>query len=161
MNYTELVTETEVELTELENKQKLVQFQKRIRFLLALKRGQAKTQEQAGAEVGWKLRQSQSIWHLYRIGGTSLVLKKNARWQKGKLTDEQRRQLSEQLAESGGAASLAAVQSHVRTAFGVQYTIGGVSGLCGRLKIKLKTARPVNIKKDEEAAAEYKKTLAR
>ncbi len=160
MNYAELITETEAELTELETRQKLVQFQKRICFLRLLKSGEAKTQAKAGAMVGWKLRQSQKIWQLYRTGGTNSVLQKNARWQTGKLTKEQRGQLSEQLAEAGGAASLAAVQNHIAASFSVHYTIGGISGLCQRLRIKLKTARPVNIKKDEARAAEYKKTLA-
>ncbi len=160
MNYAELIVESEAELTELENKQKLVQFQKRLRFLRLLKSGEVKTQAAAGAMVGWKLRQSQKIWQLYRRGGTSFVLQKNARWQTGKLTNEQRSQLSEQLAQAGGAASLAAVQNHIAAAFGARYTIGGVSGLCRRLRIKLKTARPVNVKKDEARAAEYKKTSA-
>lgn len=160
MNYAELIVESEAELTELENKQKLVQFQKRLGFLRLLKSGEAKTQAKAGIMVGWRLRQSQKIWHLYRTGGTSLVLQKNARWQTGKLTNQQRRQLSEQLAAIGGAASLAQVQNHIAETFGAHYTIGGVSGLCQRLHIKLKTARPVNVKKDEARAAEYKKTSA-
>lgn len=65
MNYAELIAETEAELIELENKQKLVQFQKRICFLRLLKSGTAPTQEKAGAMPGWKLRQSQKIWQLY------------------------------------------------------------------------------------------------
>lgn len=160
MNYVALIAETEAELTELENKQKLVQFQKRIGFLRLLKSGEAKTQEKAGAMVGWKLRQSQKIWQFYRVGGTSLVLQKNANWQTGKLTNEQCGQLSEQLAAAGGAVSLSAVQNQIASSFGAHYTIGGVSGLCRRLKIKLKTARPTNIKKDEARALEYKKTSA-
>jgi transposase len=160
MNYAELIVESEAALSELENKQKLVQFQKRLRFLRLLKNGAAKTQVKAGQMVGWKLRQSQKIWQLYRVGGVSSVLQKNARWQTGKLSVEQRGKLSEQLAAAGGAASLAAVRNHIETTFGVCYTIGGVSGLCQRLKIKLKTARPRNILKDEARALEYKKTLA-
>jgi hypothetical protein len=45
MNYNALIAETEDELKEIEQKQKLVQFQKRIGFLLALKSGAAQTQE--------------------------------------------------------------------------------------------------------------------
>jgi len=160
MNYSELIAETEAELTGLENKQKLVQFQKRLRFLCLLKSGAAKTQAAAGAMVGWKLRQSQKIWQLYRVSGVSGVRRKNRNWQTGKLSVEQHAELSEQLAATGGAASLATVQSHITEVFGRHYTIGGVSGLCRRLKITLKTARPTNIEKDEKRVAEYKKTLA-
>lgn len=161
MNYAALITDTEAELTVLENKQKLVQFQKRLRFLRLLKTGEAATQEKAGAMVGWKLRQSQKIWHLYRVGGIEQVLRRNRNWQQGKLSAEQRTELGEHLAASNGAGSLALIQSHIRAAFGVDYTVGGVSDLCQRLKIKLKTARPANLKKDEERAGEYKKTLVR
>jgi len=160
MNYSERIAETEAELTGLENKQKLVQFQKRLRFLCLLKSGAAKTQTAAGAMVGWKLRQSQKIWQLYRVSGVSGVLRKNRNWQTGKLSVEQHAELSEQLAATGGAASLATVQSHIAEVFGRHYTIGGVSGLCQRLKITLKTARPTNIEKDAKRVAEYKKTLA-
>jgi len=55
---------------------------------------------------------------------------------------------------------LAEVRSVIKQSFGVRYTIGGVGQLCGRLRIKLKTARPSNIKKDVEAVQAYKKTLA-
>ena len=160
MNYSERIAETEAELTGLENKQKLVQFQKRLRFLCLLKSGAAKTQAVAGAMVGWKLRQSQKIWQLYRVSGVSGVLRKNRNRQTGKLSVEQHAELSEQLAATGGAASLATVQRHIAEVFGRHYTIGGVSGLCQRLKITLKTARPTNIEKDAKRVAEYKKTLA-
>jgi transposase len=158
MKYAELIAETETELNELENKQKLVQFQKRISFLRLLKSGAASTQEQAGRQVGWKLRQAQKIWRLYREGGVAGVLQKNERWQTGKLTSEQRTELIKQLSASGGE-SLAAVQNYIEQAFGICYSIGGVSVLCQRLKIKLKTARPTNVKKDEQQVAAYKKTL--
>jgi transposase len=160
MNYAELIAEAEAELTALENKQKLVQFQKRIRFLRLLKTGAAKTQAAAGEMVGWKLRQAQKIWQLYRTGGVEEALRRNQNWHQGKLSAVERTQLSEHLSVSNGAMSLAAIRHHIQSTFGVDYTIGGISDLCGRLKIKLKTARPANVLKDEEQAGEYKKTLA-
>ncbi len=71
MNYSEIISETESALQELENAQKLVQFQKRVRFLRLLKSGEAATQKQAGEIVGWKLRQAQQIWQLYRGQGVA------------------------------------------------------------------------------------------
>jgi len=159
MKYAQLIVETEAELKNTENKQRLVQFQKRIRFLWLLKTEAATTQREAGEMVGWKLRQSQKIWQLYREGGLKSVLRKNTGWQSGKLSADQRGRLNEQLAASKGAESLAAVKSYIESEFGVCYSIGGVSGLCQRLKIKLKTARPSNMKKDKEQVAAYKKTF--
>jgi len=59
-----MISETDAELQRVEKKQKLVQLQNRVRFLLVLKSGDGRTQAEAGAAVGWKLRQSQKIWHL-------------------------------------------------------------------------------------------------
>ncbi len=160
MNYAELIIETEEELKESENCQKLVQFQKRIRFLRLLKTGAAKTQKQAGEMVGWQLRNAQKIWQLYRRQRLDAVVRENKHWYFGKLSSRELAQLQNYLAMFG-AADLAQVQAVIQTRFNVSYTVGGVSAVCRRLKIKLKTARPVNAKKDAERAVAYKKTLER
>ena len=59
-----------------------------------------------------------------------------------------------------GAGSLSEARDLIEQMFGVKYSESGVCVLFQRLRIKLKTARPTNIKKDERAAAEDKKTLA-
>lgn len=159
MKYSVLITESEEELKEKEKAQKLVQFQKRVHFLWLLKSGTAKTQEQAGVMVGWKLRNAQKIWQIYREGGLTGVLHKNERWHFGKLSSQELARLKNYLAEFG-ADSLGEVRDYIETAFGASYTVGGVSWLCARMKIKLKTARPANAKKDEAKAQAYKKTLA-
>jgi len=160
MNYAEMISETDAELQRVEKKQKLVQFQNRVRFLLVLKSGVARTQAEAGAEVGWKLRQSQKIWRLYREGGLAEVLRKPQRWGFGKLSSHEIARLQNYTAQFG-AESLTAVRAYLERACGVSYTIGGVSALCGRLKIKLKTARPANALKDVGKVEAYKKTLGR
>jgi transposase len=58
-----------------------------------------------------------------------------------------------------GAGSLGEARDYIETAFGASYIVGGVSWLRARMKIKLKTARPANARKDEAKAAEYKKTF--
>jgi len=159
MNYAEIIIESEEELKSIGKKQKLVQLEKRIRFLRLLKSGVAKTQAAAGQVVGWKLRQSQKIWKLYRDGGLSAVLEKPKRWGFGKLSSRQIAELQKYLTEFG-ANSLLEVSKYLEQSFGVLYTEAGVSALCFRLKIKLKTARPSNAKKDEGVVGRYKKTLA-
>ncbi len=158
MNYTEIIGETESQLQELEDTQKLVQFQKRVRFLRLLKNGKATTQKQAGAIVGWKLRQSQQIWQLYRGQGLAGVLRKPERWHFGKLSSLQLARLQRYLAEFG-ADSLAEAKDLIEQMYGVRYTESGVCVLFQRLRIKLKTARPANTKKDEAGVIGYKKTL--
>lgn len=159
MNYAEIITESEEELKRVEKKQKLVQFQRRVRFLLLLKKGKARTQEKAGEEVGLKLRQSQKIWKLYREGGLEAVLNKPKRWGFGKLSSRQIAELQKYLAMFG-SHSLNELCKYIEQSFGVLYTEAGASALCMRLKIKLKTARPSNTKKDVGKGEAYKKTLA-
>jgi transposase len=159
MNYAELISESEDELRQIEKRQKLVQFQKRIHFLRLLKSQLVVTQEKAGQAVGWQLRQSQKIWQLYRQGGVAAVLVKPKGWGFGKLSSHQIAQLQNYLAEFGGY-SLLEIGHYLEQSFGVVYSTSGVSALCCRLKIKLKTARPSNAKKDAAKVETYKKTLA-
>ena len=58
-----------------------------------------------------------------------------------------------------GAKSLVEIQEYLQQTQGVSYTIGGISDLCIRLKIKLKTARPRNYRQNEVEVIAYKKTL--
>ena len=159
MNYEKLIDESVGELEGIEKKQRLVRNAKRIQFLKFLKSGEAKTQAEAGGKVGWKLRQSQKIWQIYRRQGLAGVLAKTDNRGFGKLSAVQISRLNSYLTEFG-AKSLAQIGQYLEDSFGVSYTIGGLSDLCMRLKIKLKTARPRNYRQDEAAVERYKKTLA-
>lgn len=158
MNYAQIITETEAELERLEAAQKLVQFQKRVRFLRLLKTDEAKTQAAAGKLVGWQKRQSQKIWALYRKGTIEEVLRKPQRYRLGKLSSQEMARLQQYLREFG-ANSLSEVRDLIKLMFEVEYSESGVCVLFQRLCIKLKTPRPSNIRKDARAGAEYKKTL--
>jgi len=158
MKYAGLISESLGDLGQLEKKQKLVQFEKRVRFLILLKSGEAQTQKEAGSKVGWQLRQSQKIWQIYRERGLAGVLEKTERRGFGKLSSVEIGRLNGYLREFG-ARSLAEIQQYLKQSVGVEYTIGGLSNLCIRLKIKLKTARPSNYRKNEAAVQRYKKTL--
>jgi hypothetical protein len=118
MKCEELVGESLEELGEIEKKQKLVQFEKRVRFLILLKSGEAKTQKEAGSKVGWKVRQSQKIWQIYRERGLSGVEEKAERRGFGKLSSIEISRLNGYLREFG-AKSLAEIQQYVQASFGV------------------------------------------
>jgi transposase len=158
MKYDELIRESLEELSEIQKKQKFVQFEKRVRFLILLKSGEAKTQKEAGSRVGWKLRQSQKIWQIYRETGLEAVLEKGDKRGFGKLSSVQIGRLNGYLREFG-ARTLAEIQQYVRESFGIDYTIGGLGDLCIRLRIKLKTARPSNYQKSEAEVLTYKNPL--
>ena len=156
MKYPELITESADDLKQLEREQKLVFFQKRVRFLWLLKTARAKTQEQAGKEVEWKLRQAQKIWSLYRDKGVSALLENRHKRGFGKLSSWQIAELQNFLKEFG-ADSLDEVRDYLHSSFGISYQRSGVCELLARLKAKLKTARPSNYQKDEAAVENFKK----
>ncbi len=111
MNYAELITETADELQELENQQKLVQMQKRVGFLHALKTGAATTQAQAGLVVGWKLRPLAKDLEVVRRGRHhGSVAQTEAMGRVASLSSQQIARLQNHLAEFG-AADLRAVQA--------------------------------------------------
>ena len=158
MKYEELIKESVTELEVVENKQRLVRNEKRVQFLKFLKSGAAQTQVEAGNKVGWKVRQSQKIWQIYRQKGLVGVLAKTDNRGFGKLSAIEISRLNIYLKEFG-TKSLAEIQEYLKDTLGVSYTIGGISDLCIRLKIKLKTARPRNYRQNEAEVVAYKKTL--
>ena len=132
-------------LLEQERKSTLALIRDRVRFIRLLKSGEAKTQSAAGQVIGICERQSQRLWRTYQQEGLSGLQKKPSWGYWGKLSSVQITQLR-QFSVDNQAETLADIQAYLKNNLGVSYTIGGVSDLCTRLKIKLKTGRPVNIR---------------
>ena len=51
------------------------------------------------------------------------------------------------------------IKDWIKAEFGITYTQSGISKLLDALQIKLKTGRPVNVRKDEMGEVLFKKTL--
>ena len=131
----------------------------RIRFLRLLKSGQATTQAAAGAAIGLGQRQAQRLWSTYQQGGLDALMSKPAQRGWGKLSSFQISQLRQFLL-ADQAQTLTDIQDFLKSSFAIHYTIGGLSHLCKRLKIKQKTGRPVNIRQQPGAIEAFKKSLA-
>jgi transposase len=157
MNYAEIIDESVEQLQVWAKQQKKARYEKRFRFLILLKSGKAKTQKDAGEMVGWKLRNSQKVWQMYQEKGLDGLAEPEQMGGFGNLSSTEIARLLRYMDEFG-FSSLEEAQKHIDQVFGVDYTIGGVSWLFKRLKVKLKTTRPSNIKKDEESVIAYKKT---
>lgn len=130
----------------------------RIRFLRLLKSGQATTQAAAGAAIGLGQRQAQRLWKTYQQGGLDALMSKAAQRGWGKLSSFQISQLRQFLL-ADQAQTLADIQDFLKSSFAIDYTIGGLSHLCKRLKIKQKTGRPVNVRQQPGAVEAFKKSL--
>ena len=157
MKYGNKINESLEDLHRLRKQEKLPLRRDRIQFLIHLKNNH--TQAQAGEKIGIKLRQSQQLWKLYGQGGLKALLPTNRKTYFGKLSCRQISRLRCFL-KTDQAVSLRSVQEWLLTQQQVEYSLGGISLLFKRLKIKLKTGRPSNVRQDKQGLEVFKKTLA-
>lgn len=158
MDYPHLISESEEELARLEKSQLQALLRDRLRFVRLLKSGQASSQGQAGQFIGLQERQSQRLWQLYRQQGLKGLLAYPYQGSFGKLSSQQLSRLRTYL-KGDSVQTLADAQAYLADSCSVHYTIGGVSMLFKRLKIKLKTGRPTNVRQNEADLEAFKKNF--
>ncbi|MBC7923041.1 MAG: winged helix-turn-helix domain-containing protein [Ferruginibacter sp.] len=158
ITYPTLISETVSELTELERSQHQARQRDYVRFLRYLKEGSSLTQRAAGERIGLKARQSQSIWSRYRKAGLPLLLRSNYQGSVGKLSYCQLIRLQAFLRDATTPLTQQQVADWIATNWEVHYDQSGISKLFRRMRIKLKTGRPSNTRKDEAGADAFKKT---
>ncbi len=156
MNYQETITESREHLLKLERETKDLKARDRVRFVRLLKTGEAATQREAGALIGLQVRQSQRLWKQYRETGLRAMRESNYTGGVAKLDKERQAQFVERLKQDD-IWSLEQARAFLQQECGVNYTIGGVSVLCRRLKVKLKTGRPQNVKQKTAELEDFKK----
>lgn len=156
MNYQVEISESIDYLRQLERATKDLKARDRVRFIRLLKTGKAATQEQAGALIGVQVLQSQRWWKQYREGGSSALSRNNYVGGKAKLSADEQDRLTERL-RGDDIGTLKQACDYLKEEFAVDYTLGGVGYLFKRMKIKLKTGRPHNVKQDTEQMEEFAK----
>lgn len=156
MNYQETITESGERLLKLERETKDLKARDRVRFVRLLKTGEAATQREAGELIGLQVRQSQRLWKQYRETGLRAMRESNYTGGAAKLDKEQQARFVERLKQDD-IWSLEQARRFLQQECGVGYTVGGVSALCRRLKVKLKTGRPKNVKQKAGEVEEFKK----
>lgn len=156
MDYQVEIAESVDYLRRLERTTKDLKTRDRVRFIRLLKIGQAMTQKQAGALIGLKVRQSQRLWKHYREEGISKLCQNNYVGKQAKLSRTEQEQLRERLRDDD-IGTLKQARIYLKEEFAADYTVSGVSALFARLKVKLKTGRPSNVKQDKEQVEEFAK----
>jgi transposase len=156
MNYADEITQDLPYLQLLEKQQIKAQLRDYVRFLRLLKAGECSTQQAAANQVNLSLRQAQRLWKRYRQDGLDSLIQTRQAGYMGKLSTTQMSRLRQFLFDDQ-AQTLADIQAYLAGSLGVTYTIGGVSDLCKRLKIKRKTGRPVNVRQQPGAIEFFKK----
>ncbi len=157
INYQEKIKESVAELVILEKAQKQARQRDRVRFVRYLKAGQAKTQPQAGAMIGLQRRQSQQLWQQYARQGLQGLVFTGYKGGWAKLSSIQQAHLLQRL-DQDDIATQGQLRDWLQQEMGVVYSQSGISVLLSRLKVKLKTGRPVNVRKDKAGEVVFKKT---
>jgi len=156
MDYATKITQTIDQLQQIEKQQTNVTNRDYVRFIRLLKERKANSQMQAAQLINLGLRQGQRIWAKYLSEGIDALIEVRSQPYIGKLSFTQISHLR-QFLHDDQAHSLADVQAYLAGSHGVIYTIGGVSAVCKRLKIKKKTGQPVHIRQLPNAVEDYKK----
>lgn len=159
IDYRKAIRETEKTLLEREREQSKAFLRDRFRFLRLLKSGQCSALKQAGQLISLSLRSSQRLWKRYQQGGLEALLTYPYQGKPCRLSKEQMMQLKDYLSQDG-VQFLHEAKAYIEQRFGVPYSISGLHRLFKRMKVKKKTGRPSNYRKDEKGAKAFKKSLA-
>ena len=158
LDYSVLIVESVSDLLLLEKSHKKSYLRDRVRFLRFLKEGSVKSQSAAGNLIGISSRQSKNLWSKYKSQGISYFEEARINQNWGKLSSVQISQLLQYL-DQDHTASQKEVQQYIKDNFAQEFSQPGIHYLFKRLKVKLKTGRPSNIKKDEKEGEAFKKKL--
>lgn len=158
IDYPKVIQEKVKKLRHLEKEQSKAFLRDRIRFLWLLKSGRCSSQIEAGELIGLSARSSQRLWQQYRRGGLEALLTYSYQGTTCLLTEEQQKKLMAYLAEDQ-VQFLHEAKAYIQQQFNIRYSMGGLHKLFERLRVKKKTGRPTNYRKDEKGAARFKKSL--
>jgi transposase len=148
------------ELQLIEHSQTQSRLRDKVRFIRFLKEGVTSSQIGCGAILGINARQSQRIWSQYRKSGLNSLITLNYHGTIGKLSYTQIHLLQNFLRDHNYGLTQEQILTWISDSFNVTYTQSGISKLFSRLKIKLKTGRNENIRKNATQEADFKKNLA-
>jgi transposase len=156
ISYREVIQESVETLQETEKRAKQSYIKDRVRFIRFLKEGTAKSQAQAGTLIGLKSRQSQNLWKLYQQKGIEGLLQARKATHVGKLSSVELSRLLQRL-DQDDMMSQKQVKAYLQDQMGKAYTQPAIHYLFKRLKVKLKTGRPVHVRKDKAGEEAFKK----
>jgi len=149
------IKENVKELKNLLKKQIKKQLIFRIQMLILLKENSKITLKEVSNLLPVSYPTLHRWWGYYREGGLEKLLQWNVEGYKGKLSQKQIKKLIEEI-KKGKFLTQKEVIQWIKDEFGIEYSQQGISDLLKKLNIRKKTARPVNIKKNEEKEKEFK-----
>ena len=127
-------------------------------FCACLKRAPPSANSRRVKSIGLALRQSQRVWKTYLLTGIDGLIQVSYQPAFDKLSAYQVGQLQAWL-RLDQAQTLEHIQTYLLQWWAINYSVGGISKLCKRLKIKTKAGRPLNRRQDPATREAFKKTL--
>jgi transposase len=158
LDYASLIQESCEELLHLEKTHQKSYLRDRVRFLRFLKEGRVKSQSASGHLIGLSSRQSKNLWLKYKEKGISYFIQPRVNQNWGKLSSIQISTLLKHL-DKDTTLTQSQVQKYIADNFGETLSQPSIHYLFKRLKVKLKTGRPSNIRQDPKAREDFKKNF--
>lgn len=152
------VRESTAERLAVERQQRGSAIAERVKMLRLLKTQASPSQRQVATVVGYTERQLRRWWRVYTQGGLAALLQRARPGGRVERLDATALAVLEAEMTAGRIGRLRDAQRFLAERYGVHYHgVSGLSRLCQRPKIKLKTGRRRHRQADAEAAAAFKK----
>jgi transposase len=159
IDYPQAISQSAAELLTLERQQRGSAVADRVKMLRLLKTNVYPSQRQVAAVLGYTERQVRRWWSVYSEGGLSALLKRDRPGGRVERLDAAALAALEAEMRAGRIGRLGDAQRFLADRCGVSYhSVSGLSRLCQRHKITLKTGRRHHRRADPDAQAAFKKT---
>jgi transposase len=161
LDYDTLITEAPADLAAIERRHRHSPLADRLKMLRLLKSGAARSRRALADTLGYSERQLHRWFDAYRDGGLDALLRYEATGGSAeRITPEALAALETEM-KAGRVAGLKDAQALLAEHFEIAYSIGGLSDLFQRKRIKLKTGRRRHVKASAAEQEAWKKTVPR
>src|SRR5512134_192163 len=159
IDYEQAIRESAEELLAVERRQRTSAVADRVKRLRLLKTNTYPSQRQVATVLGYTERQLRRWWQRYGQGGLGALLRRERSGGRRERLDAVGLAALEAQMKAGRIARLRDAQRFLAEQCGVHYQgVSGLSRLCQRHRIKLKTGRRRHRRADLEAHGAFKKT---
>lgn len=159
LRYDELIHETPDQLLRLERHHRRSPVADRFKMLRLLKTEAARSRRALAETLGYSERQLHRWFVAYRNGGIEALARYEPHTGSSeRIPLEALKALQDEM-KAGRIAKLKQAQAFLEKRYGIGYSIGGLSELFQRKKIKLKTGRRRHVQASAEEQEAFKKTV--
>lgn len=161
LDYDALIAESPDDLAAVERRHRASPLADRLKMLRLLKSGAAPSRRALADTLGYSERQLHRWFDAYREGGLDALLRYGATGGSTERITPEALSALEVEAKAGRVATLKDAQALLAEHHAIHYTLGGLSALFQRKRIKLKTGRRRHVEASAREQEAWKKTVPR